>query len=182
MNSELHDDLLDLLVSRLDEAATAAQLVDWATHALEAGLESESLVRLAGLPRDVSIYDATPLLDRCLTELDIEVPNTQTLRRVYVGMISRAVLAGRVRTGDALDRIHQRAVGPLGHPPDLTRWCLLWEGLQPDDYRSLEDDEIEAEVRRLASAWAHYRIETRNEVEPDVDGGPRKESRRQLRD
>jgi hypothetical protein len=161
VNPALHDVLLDLLVSRLDGRATAAQLVDWATHALETGVETESLVRLAGMPCDSSIYDATPLLDRCLTELDIEVPNTETLRRAYVGMISRAFLAGKVKTGDALERVHQRAVGPLGHPPDLTRWCLLWEGLQPDDYRSLDDDEVEAEVRRLASAWAHYRIENR---------------------
>jgi hypothetical protein len=161
VNAELRDALLDLLVRRLDGAMTAAQLVDWATQALEVGAESESLIQLAALPRDASIYDAAPLLDRCLTELDIEVPNAETLRRAYVGMISRAILAGTVMIGDALERIHQRAVGPLGHPPDLTRWCLLWEGLQPDDYRSLDDDEVEVEVRRLAGAWAHYRVETR---------------------
>lgn len=156
MRRALHDALLDILVLRLDGAVTGAELVDWAVLALEAGVETESLVLLAGMPRGSSVYDAIPLLDGCLAELDLTVPNTETLRRAYVGMISRAILAGGVETGDALERIHHRAVGPLGHPPDLTRWCLLWEGLQPDDYRSLDAGEIESEVRRLASAWAKY--------------------------
>jgi hypothetical protein len=161
VNPELYDALLDLLVHRLDEPLAAAQLIDWATDALVSGLETESLVLLAGLPRDSPAYDATPLLDRSLAELDVPVPNTESLRRVYVGVISRAILEGRVTVSDALELIHERAVGPLGHPPDLTRWCLLWEGLQPDDYRSLDEEEVAAEARRLASVWAHYRVEPR---------------------
>ena len=164
MSPELHDVLMDLLVRRLDGAVTAGQLVDWATDTLVSGLETESLILLAGLPRDSAVYDAGALLDRSLAELDISVPNTETLRRVYVGVISRALLDRRLTSRDALDHIHERAVGPLGHPPDLTRWCLLWEGLQPDDYRSLDDEEVEAEARRLASAWAHYRVEARQRL------------------
>ena len=158
MSLELHDALLELLVQRLEGTVAAAHLVDWATDAMVYGLETESLVLLAGLHRDSAVDAATSLLDRALIELDIPVPNPETLRRVYVGVISRALIDGRIAIRDALDDVHERAVGPLGHPPDLTRWCLLWEGLQPDDYRSLDDQEVETEVRRLASAWAHYRI------------------------
>jgi hypothetical protein len=54
-----------------------------------------------------------------------------------VGAVSRALLAGTIDAEAALERIHARAVGPLGHPPDLAPWCYVWEGLDPRDYRSL---------------------------------------------
>jgi hypothetical protein len=46
MNTDLHDALLDLLVQRLDSGASGAALIDWATRAVEQGVETESLVRL----------------------------------------------------------------------------------------------------------------------------------------
>ena len=155
MSPALHDALLDLLTRRLDSVVSAAEMVDWATSALEEGVETDAVVLLAGLPRDISMYEAGPLLDRGLAELDLAMPSAEVLRRAYVGAISRALLAGRVSPHDALDRIHRLAVGPLGHPPDLAPWCFVWEGLHPVDYRSLDDSEVEVEARRLASEWVN---------------------------
>jgi hypothetical protein len=156
MSPALHDRLLDLLVRRMDGTIPGAELVDWATSALEEGVESESLVILAGLARNCSMYEAVSLLDRGLTELKLKVPAAEALRRAYVGAVSRAILAGGISADQALDRIHRRVVTPLGHPPDLAPWCFVWEGLHPDDYRTLDPIQQEAEARRLAEAWASY--------------------------
>jgi hypothetical protein len=154
MTPALHDKLLDLLVRRLDNVVPGAELVDWATSALEEGVECDSLVILAGLARNSSMHEAVPLLDRGLTELELGVPAGEALRRAYVGAVSRAILDGSLPTDDALDRIHRRVVTPLGHPPDLAPWCFVWEGLHPADYRTLDPRQQEEEARRLATAWA----------------------------
>lgn len=159
MSPALHDRLLDLLVRRVDGPVPGAELVDWATSALEEGVESESLVMLAGLARNSSMYEAVPLLDRGMAELKLKVPGAESLRRAYVGAVSRAILAGGIPADQALDLIHRRAVTPLGHPPDLAPWCFVWEGLHPDDYRTLDPIQQEKEARRLAETWAAYPAE-----------------------
>jgi hypothetical protein len=68
--------------------------------------------------------------------------------------VSRAVLGGTLDPDEALERIPRIAVSPLGHPPDLAPWCFLWEGLHPDDYRTLESGQREAEARCLVMAWS----------------------------
>jgi hypothetical protein len=154
LNAALHDSLVDLLVQRLDNQLAGAQLVDWAVEALQQGIETKALILLAGMARDCSVYEAGPLLDRGLAELNLPMPAPDGLRRAYVGAVSRAMLAGNVQTDVALDRIHQRAVSPLNHAPDLAPWCFVWEGLHPSNYESLDPGQVEAEARRLAASWA----------------------------
>jgi hypothetical protein len=156
MNAALEDALIDLLVQRMAATVMAASIVDWATAALLAGEDTPSLVILAGLERDASVFDAAPRLDRALSELNVPSPAPADLRRAYVGMVSRALIAGRVTPREALDRIHQHAVTPLGHPPDLSPWCFVWEGLAPTDYRELSAAEVDMEARRLAEVWARH--------------------------
>jgi hypothetical protein len=156
LSPTLYDGLLDLLVRRLEDQVAGAQLVDWAVEAVQQGVEADALILLAGLSRDCSIYEAGPLLDRGLAELDVLVPDPETLRRAYVGAVSRFLLEGRVATDLALDRIHRWAVTPLNHPPDLAPWCFLWEGLHPTSYESLDPDQVAAEASRLASLWVRH--------------------------
>lgn len=154
MNSALEDALIDLLVQRTAAAITAAAIVDWATDVLAAGEDTPTLVILAGLPRDSSVFEASPLLDITLAELQIVVPASGDLSRAFVGVTSRALLAGRLTSDEALDCIHKHAVDPLGHPPDLASWCYVWEGIGPTDFRELSRADIDVEARKLARAWA----------------------------
>ncbi len=154
LNPTLYDSLVELLVRRPEDQLAGAQLVDWGVAAVQQGVETDSLILLAGLSRDCSLHEATSLLDRGLAELDLAVPGPQGLRRSYVAAVCRGILAGREPIDQALERIHRWAVTPLNHPPDLQPWCFLWEGLHPTSYDSLEPDQIAAEVRRLASVWA----------------------------
>lgn len=153
----LEDALIEVLVHRLDDLATGGLLADWATQALVEGLDTTSLVYLAGLPRDCSLFEAVPLLDKALTELGLLLPEPAALRRAYVGVVSRALLAGEVGVRPALQRIHQHAVGPLGHPADLMPWCYTWESLDAGDFHTLSASEVTMEARRLASHWAIHR-------------------------
>src|SRR5688572_29891967 len=131
MTEELHDSLIHLLVQRLDSTVAAAAMVDWATAALCAGLDSPALVILAGLPRASILSDAEPWFEKTLDQLGIKLPSADDIRRAYVGVVSRAILAGTSETADALELIHRHVVSPLGHPSDLQPWCFVWEGLAP---------------------------------------------------
>jgi hypothetical protein len=156
MNDELSDAVIVLLVARIDSALSGARLVEWATAALEQGLDTPALVWLAGLPPSCSVWEASPLLDRALEELGVTpLPDAADLRRAYVGAMSRQLLAERVSAGVALERIHQFAVSPLNHPPDLTSWCFAWEGLDDSrEYRSMTKSESADRARELATVWA----------------------------
>lgn len=150
------DALIDLLVQRMAARVTAAAIVDWATDALVAGEDTPSLVILAGLDRAASVFEITPWLDKAISELKVVQPPAADLRRALVGVVSRALMAGRITSEEALDRIHQDVVSPLGHPADLAAWCFVWEGLGPMDYRRLTPADIDVETRRLAAEWARY--------------------------
>ena len=154
MHQALGDELITLLVARSNEIATGEPVVDWAVHALEAGLESAALVELAGLPRTASVFDAGPLLDRALHELGIAPPDREELLRAYVGVVSRALLDGKLPVAAALDDVHATVVSPLRHPDDLRPWCYLWESLDPVALRSLEPNEVASKTRQLAEEWA----------------------------
>ena len=154
MTQELHDSLVDLLVRRLDDTVGADAMVDWATAALSADFDTPSLVILAGLPRASSLSETEPWFVRALDELAIKLPAAEGIRRAYVSVVSRALLAGTIQPADALDLIHSRTVTPLGHPDDLKPWCFIWERLDPSDYHSLDDAGVEQETRALAIEWA----------------------------
>lgn len=156
MTDALHDSLVDLLVQQLDGTASAAVMVDWATSALDEGLDTPALVILAGLPRASSRFDAEAWLAKALAELNVGTLPPDVLRRAYVGVVSRAILARTTTTPDALDLIHRRAVSPLSHPSDLQPWCYVWEGLAPSDFHALDVAGIEHETRILASKWSQH--------------------------
>ncbi|HET8623282.1 MAG TPA: hypothetical protein VFM14_06955, partial [Gemmatimonadales bacterium] len=114
MDAELTDELLVVLVMHLDSGVTGEPLVDWATSALERGLDSPALTWLAGLPRSCSVFESAPLLDRALRELSLPpLPDPEGLRRAYVSAVSRQLLAGKLTPNEALDRVHRHAVSPL---------------------------------------------------------------------
>jgi len=154
MNAALEDQLIDVLVRRLEASVTAASIVEWATNAMVAGEDTPSLVILAGFDHNGSVFETAPWLDKALAELHVLPPPPTELRRAYVGAVSRALVAGRLTSQQALNSIHQHAVTPLGHPPDLAAWCFVWEGLGPTDFRELSPSEVDLEARALAAQWA----------------------------
>ena len=154
MNRAIEDGLIELLVEHVARRASAADLVDWATAALVAGEDTPALVILAGLDRGTSVFEVAPWFDKALSELNLAKVPEHELRRAFVGVVSRNLLDGRINSDQALDRVHEHAVSPLGHPDDLMAWCFVWERLGPGDHRSLSPAEVDAEARRLAGEWA----------------------------
>lgn len=154
MTDELRDALIVLLVQQLDGERDAAAIVDWATEVLGTDVDTPSLAILAGLPRNGSIFDVEPWFARVLGELEVAPPSADELRRSYVGVISRRLLAGAVLPEQALELVHSHAVSPLNHPDDLAAWCFVWEGLDPTDYRPLDAEGAAREARALAATWA----------------------------
>lgn len=162
----LHDSLIDLLVRRSDDAATAAAMVDWALEALYSGLDTPSLTAIASLPPTTPFHEVEMPFKKALHELGVRLPDEAGLRWAHVGVVSRALVAGRLPYDVALNRIHAHAVGSLGHPHDLREWCYVWKRNDPKDFGDLDEREAESEARRLAARWA-----THVPFGPGADGG-----------
>jgi hypothetical protein len=53
--------------------------------------------------------------------------------------------------------IHQVAIGPLGHPPDLQAWCYLDEGIDPETLALVDDPRLDERIRDYAQEWLRAR-------------------------
>lgn len=128
--------------------AIGDDLVRWAEGALETGLDSPSLRRLAALGLPAALSEASPLLRRALEELGIRPPITdEEARRHHLADVCDEMLSGARTVEQALDEIERTVVSPLGHPDDLMPWCYLGSGLSegPDGiFASLGAEEREA--------------------------------------
>ncbi len=154
MSPDFQDALITLLVRQADHLATADEMVEWATAALAKGMETPALVILAGLPRGSSLSEADPWFQQALVQLNLSGLSPVALRRAYLGVVSRAVLAQTLDHREALDLVHRHVMNPLNHPGDLMAWCHLWEGNHPADFHDLKEQEAETETRTLARQWA----------------------------
>ena len=141
--------LLDLLVT----GQIGGDYSRWAESALEHELDSPSLRILAGLGPQITWSEAEPYFRRTLAELGITLPKVdESLRRLYLREVARQISAGETSPAEGLERIHRWVVGPLGHPPDLSHWCLLWEGLDPEGYGELSEGARDAMAVAAAKA------------------------------
>lgn len=154
MNEPLQDRLIDALVARECGETPAEEMVDWAVLALQAGEDTPTLREIAGLaPGEVGVFEIERYLTRAASELGIQTPTGDALRRAYIPVACRALLRGELSEREALERIHSRVVSPLGHPEDLMRWCYLWEGNGPDCefIKGSNAEYVLAEARRWSS-------------------------------
>ena len=141
--------LVDLLVT----GQTGGDYSRWAEDALEQGLDSPSLRILAGLGSRTTYFEAEPYFRRSMAELGIALPTVdESLRRLYLREVARQISAGEISPAEGLERIHRWVLVPLGHPPDLSHWCFLWEGLDPEWYGELSERARDAMAVAAAKA------------------------------
>jgi hypothetical protein len=141
--------LLDLLVT----GQTGGDYSRWGEAALEHGLDSPALRILAGLGPQTIWSEAEPYFRRTLAELGITLPTVdESLRRLYLREVAGQIAVGEIPPAKGLERIHRWVVGPLGHPPDLSHWCYLWEGLDPEGFGELSEGARDALALAAAKA------------------------------
>jgi hypothetical protein len=142
---------IELLARHANSSATADDAVKWAIDALVDGFDSPSLRQLAGLNSPTAWFEAMPLFERTLNELQLEIPRSKNeILRLYLRSVAESIVSGVRSPSVALAVIHREVLGPLNHPPDLMPWCYLWEGLEPVTFASLDDAAIASAVRALA--------------------------------
>jgi hypothetical protein len=145
--------LLGLLVAGAN--ATGADYFRWGERALECGYDSPSLRILAGLGSETTWSEAEPYFRRAIAELGIVLPTVdERLRRLYLRDAAGQMCSREISPAEGLERIHKWVLGPLNHPPDLSHWCFLWEGLDPASYAQLSETERDALAVAAAKALA----------------------------
>jgi hypothetical protein len=142
---------IELLARHANSSATGDDAVKWAIDALVDGFDSPSLRQLAGLNSPTAWFEAMPLFERTLNELQLEIPRSKNeILRLYLRSVAESIVTGVRSPSVALEVIHREVLGPLNHPLDLMPWCYLWEGLEPVTFASLDDAAIARAVRALA--------------------------------
>ena len=140
-------ELLDVLVKRVNQKLIGDDIVAWALHAVESGIESPSLFTLAGLPMRISCADTEPYFERTLEELHVEIPETETLLYLYLLETAKGIAAGTIDVYKGLDQIHKHVINPLEHPEELRGFCNMWEGNHPEGFDVVSDLDFEPFVR-----------------------------------
>lgn len=129
---------------------TGDDLTAWAVYALETGYDSPSLRILAGLASPTWLSEAKPYFDRAIAELGIAIPDDEGLLRGYLKVVAQKIVEEEIPPGIGADLIHSRVLTPLGHPEDLRGWCFLWEGLDPQTYEILSENDLNLKIKRYA--------------------------------
>lgn len=146
-----------MLAKRERGTLSGQELVEWAVRLLETGCETPAVVRLAGLDLDSPplLADALPLFLTSLEQLASDVPSGREgiLRAHFKGLV-RQLARGQVEVGEALWRIEEEVVVPLGHPADLVAWCYLGSELHPETFAELRGASLEEYVKRIAAEVA----------------------------
>lgn len=143
-------ELLETLTRRVDGTVSGDDYINWASSALEQGLDSPNLRILAGLSSSTWRSDAEPYFDRALDELQIRVGDKGDVLREYAKHIAMKIINGELTAEAGAERIECEVVRPLGHPKDLQSWCYLSGGLDPDTFATLTTKDLETAVHEQA--------------------------------
>jgi len=145
--------LLEVLVRRSNGCIIGDDYVAWALRALEANIESSSLITLAGLPARIGRADTEIYFESALEELAIHIPEQKTLLLKYLTQVAQEISAGSIDVKSALDKIHKQVINPLNHPEELRGWCYLWEGNHPDGFGEVSELDFDSYVRGYAQRF-----------------------------
>ncbi len=135
-------ELIETLTRRVAGTVSADDYINWASSALEQGLDTPNLRILAGLPSSTWRSDAEPYFDRALNELQIYVGDKEEILREYAKLIARKIINGELTAETGAERIEHEVLRPLGHPKDLQPWCFLSGGLDPTTFDTLTATEL----------------------------------------
>jgi len=142
---------IELLVRKSTTSLRADVVAEWAIRALTDGFDSPSLRRAAGLDGLATAFEATPLFERALGDLELQLPQSvDELCRAWLLVLAQDIVDGTRTPEAALQVVHREVMDPLNHPADLMPWCYLWEGLDPLTFASLDDEIIATAARALA--------------------------------
>jgi hypothetical protein len=146
-----------LLLLRDSGEPFGRRAVQWAVDALSDGHDVPSIRILAGLDLEGSVesWDAAPLIEAALRELDLPQVDRNSLAREYVREVATAIVSREMAPQEGANLIHRLVITPLNHPPELQAWCYLWEGNAADCSCVLEESEIDKAIVDYAAAFLH---------------------------
>ena len=105
----MHDELVDAIAWwRVGISGGRRVLVDAATDALVAGIESDALAELAGLPGDENPFAVDALVERVAADLGLEGALSEDIDISAARHLSRAVLRGEVSERELTRWVHEQ--------------------------------------------------------------------------
>lgn len=139
--------------------ARAEEYVEWAQHALEAELETPSVLRLAIQDPPFFTPDLRRLFDAAVAELGIEPLSGEQALVLHAQQIAAQLRAGSISPIDAGLQIARIFTLEMG-PPEFGQWQLIDEALDCDYCRAsfagdqtLDDAIVEEAAKLLDFDW-----------------------------
>lgn len=141
---------IKLLARRYMGLATSEDVVAWAMEMLEEGYDTESLGILAGMAKPLYWQEIEQYLRKAISELGWAMPaNEESCLRAYVLDIARDIVDGRISPGEGCAEIY-RIVLAQNYPEYLRAWIFLDEGLDPEKYAELSDEQLDVTIMKYA--------------------------------
>src|SRR4051794_22567420 len=107
------DYLNEVFMSEYDRLRSSSVFVRWAAHALETGLDSDSVRMLAGFPQDENYFEVKAMFNRALGELSLSVPDERSVRKEYLKRVARRIVGGDLLPSNGVREIEERVLAPL---------------------------------------------------------------------
>jgi hypothetical protein len=127
-----------LLMGRLSNEAK----VEWAENMIIEGLETPSLLILAGLFKPLNSFEVDGYLEKSLKELELEVPNREICLRQYINYLADMIIQ---KQNDLIELGRQiyTVVVALDYPIDLIYWMYINDCLKPRTGEPLFGEDLE---------------------------------------
>lgn len=105
---------------------------DWAESLLNQGVESENIMILAsfGLEKNIDRYEIEKCFEKCLSELNIQLPDKNESLKIYAKLCCIEILKENTLPATAVDNLSRLAF-LTEHEEPLFR---IWDGLSEDIY------------------------------------------------
>lgn len=148
---------LDIIVRYENKLIDEKALSDWAAHNIEKGIETESLILLAGLtPSDFN--EASVLLKSVISELGLRWPTKNLLGLAYAKIIAKDILEGRIQPNDGCAMIGEINFD-LDWPTELSSFGMLSHEQTDHESIGITSESVIPEIMSAAKELANLKIE-----------------------
>jgi hypothetical protein len=98
------EETLGIIAQYQEKLIDEKALSDWAVRNLEKGIESESLILLAGLTKS-ELLEASDLLKKAVPELGYSWPSEYLINLAYAKIIASQILSGEIQPNEGCNLI-----------------------------------------------------------------------------
>jgi len=128
------DSTAEVLAYKVLNRLTDKIWIDWAYNMLLAGIETESLLILAGMEEPLDYFEMRSLTEKVFDELGLAHSNKNEILKLYASYLIKQNLDGKIKSSLVLSNFKDIYIELDYYPPlsDFYDFYFAWKDLQYD--------------------------------------------------